>query len=219
MELMMLLNLCRPKETWLPTVMGDFIAKYMDVSGRFTKDGLRSYMDDIAGQISYLNREADPSQFAQPIFADVVVPISTFGDVGEGDDATVLELRKDLTDLKAEKADLIDNTIPYLEREVGRIGPAMDAQLAECTSAFAGRPKEIKACQTRVNKQYKDGLKLEERNLREARVRADKIDKEFEKLSKKITRTTAKMRKTGPGALTQQAQLEARCKIGLGPAE
>jgi len=217
MELMMLLNLCRPKETWLPTEMSDFIAKYMDASGRFTKEGLRAYMDAIAGQISYLNREADPSQFAQPIFADVVVPISTFSDVGEGDDATVLELRKDLADLKAEKADLIDNTIPYLEKEVGRIGPAMEAQMAECTSTFAGRAKEIKACQTRVSKQYKDGLKLEERNLREARVRVDKIDKEFEKLSKKVVRTTAKMRKTGAGALTQQAQLETRCKIGLGP--
>ena len=218
MELMMLLNLCRPKATWLPTEMSDFIAKYMDAAGRFTKEGLQSYMDAIAGQISYLNREADPSQFAQPIFADVVVPISTFSDVGEGDDEAVLGLRKDLADLKAEKADLVDNTIPYLEKEVGRIGPAMDAQLAECEKTFAGRKKEIKACTVRVTKQYKEGLKLEERNLREARVRVDKIDKEFEKLSKKITRTTAKMRKTGPGALTQQAQLETRCKIGLAPA-
>ena len=76
----------------------------------------------------------------------------------------------------------------------------------------------MKACQARVTKQYKDGLKLEERNLREARVRIDKIDKEFEKLSKKAVRITAKMRKTGPGALTQQAQLETRCKIGLNQA-
>jgi hypothetical protein len=94
----------------------------------------------------------------------------------------------------------------------------MDAQMAECEKTFAGRAKEIKACQTRVNKQYKDGLKLEERNLREARVRADKIDKEYEKLEKKVTRITAKMRKSGAGSLTQQGQLETRCKIGLSPA-
>ena len=215
MELMMLLNLCRPKATWLPTEMPAFIAKYMDAGGRFTKTGLKSYMDDIAGQISYLNREADPSQFAQPIFADVVVPISTFADVGEGDDAGLLEMRKDLVDLKAEKATLIEQTIPYLEAEVGRIGPALDAQMAECESTFAGRPKEIKACQARVTKRYKDGLKLEERNLREARVRADKIDKEYEKMEGKIRRATVKQRKTGPGALSQQAQLESRCKIGI----
>jgi hypothetical protein len=215
MELMMLLNLCRPKATWLPTEMPAFIAKYMDAGGRFTKAGLKNYMDDIAGQISYLNREADPSQFAQPIFADVVVPISTFADVGEGDDAGLLEMRKDLVDLKAEKATLIETTIPYLEAEVGRIGPAMDAQMAECESTFAGRPKEIKACQARVTKRYKDGLKLEERNLREARVRADKIDKEYEKMEGRIRRATVKQRKTGPGALSQQAQLESRCKIGI----
>lgn len=215
MELMMLLNLCRPKATWLPTEMPAFIAKYMDAAGRFTKTGLKAYMDDIAGQISYLNREADPSQFAQPIFADVVVPISTFADVGEGDDTGLLEMRKDLVDLKAEKATLIEQTIPYLEAEVGRIGPALDAQLAECDSTFAGRPKDIKACQARVTKRYKDGLKLEERNLREARVRADKIDKEYEKLEGRIRRATVKQRKTGPGALSQQAQLESRCKIGI----
>jgi superfamily II DNA or RNA helicase len=215
MELMMLLNLCRPKATWLPTEMPAFIAKYMDADGRFTKDGLRNYMDDIAGQISYLNREADPSQFAQPIFADVVVPISTFADVTEGDGDEVLELRKDLADLQVEKHELIENTIPYLEKEVGRIGPALDAQLAECEKSFAGRKKELKECTTRVTKRYREGLKLEERNLREARVRADKIDKEYAKLEKKIARTTVKMRKTGKSSLTQQAQLEVRCKVGL----
>jgi hypothetical protein len=215
MELMMLLNLCRPKASWLPTELADFIAKYMDSNGRFTKQGLQAYMDDIAGQISYLNREADPSQFAQPVFADVIVPISTFGDVLEGDDDEILGLRKELADLHAEKNDLISNTVPYLEKEIGRIGPAMEAQLAECAANFAGKPKEIKACQVRVTKRYNEGLKLEERNLKEARVRIEKIDKTFSQIEKKTVRVTVKRRKTGISSLTQQGQLEGRCKVGL----
>lgn len=215
MELMSLLNLCRPKKTWLPTELPAFIKKYMDTEGRFTQEGLLHYLDDIAGQISYLNREADPSQFAQPVFADVIVPMSTFNDVTEGDNDIILEMRQELAGLKDEKQTLINETIPYLEREVGRIGPAMDQHLAECERTFAGRKKEIKECQTRVTRRYKDGLKLEERNLRDARKRSEKIEGEYDKLSKKISRTTVKLRKTGKSALTQQAQLETRCKVGL----
>ena len=107
------------------------------------------------------------------------------------------------------------NTIPYLEKEIGRIGPAMEAQLAECAANFAGKPKEIKACQVRVTKRYNEGLKLEERNLKEARVRIEKIDKTFSQIEKKTVRVTVKRRKTGISSLTQQGQLEGRCKVGL----
>jgi hypothetical protein len=104
MELMSLLNLCRVKADWMPTEIVDFVGKYMDSSGKFTKDGLVNYMDSIAGQISYLNREADPSQFAQPIFAEIVVPISLIESVDES---------VDLGDLKKELAELSRGNLAF----------------------------------------------------------------------------------------------------------
>ena len=217
MELMALLNLCREKSRALPTELPEFVEKYMDGAGSFTVSGLKTYMNDIAGQISYLNREADPSQFAQPIFADVVVPISTLDSVAEGDGSDVLVLRKDIADLMEEQRVLRDETIPYLEHQIELIEPAEKAKEESCRTQFVGKPKDTKACLKRVATTYKAARKLEERNLREARKRAEKITPEIEKLGKKIKTRTAKAAKTGLGSMTQEAQLATRCKIGVPP--
>jgi len=213
MELMSLLNLCREKSRALPTELPEFIEKYMGADGGFTTTGLKTYMDDIAGQISYLNREADPSQFAQPIFAEVVVPISTIDSVSEGDGSGALELRKEAADLLEEQRLLRDETIPYLEHQIDLIEPAEIAKMADCKKQFIGKARDIKACEKRVATTYKSARKLEERNLREARKRAEKIGAEVDKVSKKIAKYTLKARSTGLGSMTQQAQLETRCKI------
>ena len=217
MELMALLNLCREKSRALPTELPEFVEKYMDGAGSFTAEGLKTYMNDIAGQISYLNREADPSQFAQPIFADVVVPISTIDSVGEGDGSNTLALRKDVADLMEEQRVLRDETIPYLEHQIDLIEPAEKAKEESCRTQFVGKPKDTKACLKRVATTYKAARKLEERNLREARKRAEKIGPEIEKIGKKIKTRTAKAVKTGMSSLTQEAQLQTRCKIGVPP--
>ena len=213
MELMSLLNLCREKSRALPTELPQFIEKYMGADGGFTTAGLKTYMDDVAGQISYLNREADPSQFAQPVFAEVVVPISTIDSVSEGDGSGALDLRKEAADLLEEQRLLRDETIPYLEHQIDLIEPAEIAKMADCKKQFVGKAKDTKACEKRVATTYKAARKLEERNLREARKRAEKISAEVDKVSKKIAKYTLKARATGLGSMTQQAQLETRCKI------
>lgn len=215
MELMSLLNLCRVKDDHLPTELTKFAEKYMDLTGNFTEDGLLEYMNAVAGQISYLNREADPSQFAQPILHEVVVPISTYDDVNPGDNVELVALQKDAAELEQEKINLEEDVIPHLQTQIELFGPALESKLQECNKLFVGKPKDLKGCLTRVNKTYKDGLKLEERNLREAIKRVDKIGKEFNKLKKKSVYVTKKLKKTGLASLTQQAQLETRCKIGI----
>jgi len=215
MELMSLLNLCRVKEAHLPTDLGKFAEKYMDATGNFTEAGLLEYMNAVAGQISYLNREADPSQFAQPILHEVVVPISTYDDVNPGDNEELVAIQRDAAELEAEKHRLEEELIPHLQTQIGLFGPALESKQQECNKLFVGKPKDLKSCLTRVNKTYKDGLKLEERSLREAIKRVDKIGKEINKLKKKSISVTKKVKKTGLASLTQQAQLETRCKIGV----
>jgi hypothetical protein len=212
MELMSLLNLCREKKNALPETIPEFINKYMDETGNFSKDGIQTYMNDIAGQISYLNREADPSQFAQPIFADIVLPISTYDMVGNNSEEHEI-LRKKAVELEAELAELNEKTIPYLESQIQTIQPAYDSHLRECVEKFTTN-KEIKSCQKRVDTEYKAALKLENRNLKTAKKRSEAIKKEQGKFEQKSRRISAKMRKSGPASFTQQAQLEMKCKLG-----
>jgi len=215
MELMSLLNLCREKKVALPDTIPEFVAKYMDSTGNFSKEGVRKYMDDVAGQISYLNREADPSQFAQPIFADVVVPISTYDMVDDSESEDLFDIHTGLTALDLEEKELNEKTIPYLEAQLASIKPAQDSHLRECVEKFS-KPKDIKDCQKRVTTEYKAAIKLEQKNLKEAKKRSLKIGKDRAKLEKKLKSKTKKLRQTGPASFTQQAQLEGKCKLGAG---
>lgn len=204
MEMLALLNLCRPAEEQFPTEVPEFIEKYMDENGMFTARGLKTYMDDIAGHISYLNREADPSQFAQPVFAEIEVPISTFE---EGDGGNLQEA---LAALDMEENELA-GTIPYIEQQIALINTSEEGKMKECSTIY-DRVKDVKTCQKRVSETYKDAWKLETKHLKEAKARLEKIGTEKNKLIKNNEKFTKRMRKT---SLSQQAQLEGRCKIGL----
>uniref|UniRef100_A0A6C0ERC0 Helicase ATP-binding domain-containing protein n=1 Tax=viral metagenome TaxID=1070528 RepID=A0A6C0ERC0_9ZZZZ len=75
MELIQLINLCKPAQEQMPEMFSDFSNIYLDEHGRFTPNGETRYLNDIAGYISYLNREKDARQFAQPIVRFVTAPI------------------------------------------------------------------------------------------------------------------------------------------------
>ena len=75
MELIQLINLCKPAQEQMPEMFSDFSNIYLDEHGRFTSNGETRYLNDIAGYISYLNREKDARQFAQPIVRFVTAPI------------------------------------------------------------------------------------------------------------------------------------------------
>jgi chromosome segregation ATPase len=204
MELMDLLNLCRVGSEQLPNTIPTFIEKYMDETASFTKDGLKAYMNDIAGQISYLNREADPSQFAQPVFADIVVPISTF------EENNTEELERNLALLNDEENEL-NKTIPYIEQQIALINTTEEGKMRECDTLYE-RVKDIKTCKKRVAVTYKNAWKQENKNLKDAKARFEKIGAERNKLVKSNEKFTKRMRKTSQ---SQQAQLEGRCKIGI----
>ena len=46
----------------------EFHLQYLAESGRFTRPGREAFLNAFAGNVSYLNRSADPRQFAQPIY-------------------------------------------------------------------------------------------------------------------------------------------------------
>jgi len=75
MELIQLINLCKPLSEQMPSTFDEFSNEYLDVQGNFTDKGRYKYLDDISGYVSYLNREKDARQFAQPIVTQINVPM------------------------------------------------------------------------------------------------------------------------------------------------
>ena len=74
-ELVKLVNLCKLPVQQIPTDYKSFSDEYLEDTGYFSKKGEELFLDNIAGHISYLNREKDARQFSQPIMTHVDVPI------------------------------------------------------------------------------------------------------------------------------------------------
>jgi hypothetical protein len=75
MELVKLINLLKPSQYQMPAEFDDFAKVFLDEHGRFTPEGEKKYLDSIAGHVSYLNREKDARQFAQPVIKYVKTPL------------------------------------------------------------------------------------------------------------------------------------------------
>jgi hypothetical protein len=198
MELIKLINLCREEQ--LPTVYKAFAERYLNEYGQFTKKGMRSYLDDIAGTISYLSREKDARQFSQPTIIPVNVPLqeSQFGSVQ-------LEKLKDQIDEATEK----NNTdIAYLKTKISDVKQERMRIKKELKARCTGIPKaqripclqeiehEIgyreKEFETRLNDYSQDINKLTTDNK--------EMKKELQ-LKKKLAKEDA----------SQQAILETKC--------
>jgi superfamily II DNA or RNA helicase len=75
MELIKMVNLFKTPDKQIPDSFDLFSEEYLDSSGFFTPSGLHKFRNETAGYISYLNREKDARQFAQPQIHHVKVPI------------------------------------------------------------------------------------------------------------------------------------------------
>jgi hypothetical protein len=130
MELIQLINLCKPIDKQLPNNFDDFSSRYLDEIGDFTTKGRESFLDDIAGHISYLNREKDARQFSQPIIEFIDVPIPNISQAEKFDKKIVRELMNpNINDLQqkisennekiqGELSDLDKNKFNFLKNEI-----------------------------------------------------------------------------------------------------
>jgi hypothetical protein len=121
MELIKLLNLCRLPTQQLPTDFNTFSDIYLNEDGEFTPAGKDKYLDDIAGYVSYLNREKDARQFAQPIIKPMLIPIA---DKKIKEEISMLDKREVHAIMNSEVADLkekIKQTNKKLEGDLGEL--------------------------------------------------------------------------------------------------
>lgn len=105
MELVKLLNLLKEPSDQLPAKYDDFTGKYLGQDGAFSKQGSRKFLDDIAGHISYLNRERDARQFSQPVVIPLNVEMSSAK--GMEDPLTITNgLKEQIAAIKAETEEI-----------------------------------------------------------------------------------------------------------------
>ena len=131
MELIQLINLCKPFDKQLPNNFDDFSNRYLNEIGDFTSKGREHFLDDIAGHISYLNREKDARQFSQPIIEYIDVPITNDISQAEKFDKKIVRelMNPNINDLQqkisenneriqGELSDLDKNKFKFLKNEI-----------------------------------------------------------------------------------------------------
>jgi len=120
MEIVKLINLCKPIDSQLPTHFDDFTQKYLNPDTiRFTPTGIKKYYDDITGVVSYLNREKDARQFAQPIIKHINTPLVEIQDVYNYDvrilrDQAAFDIRP-ITERISKIADIVNGELDDLD--------------------------------------------------------------------------------------------------------
>jgi hypothetical protein len=176
MELIKLLNLLRPAERQLPAEFNSFATEYLNEQGQFTETGRHKYLDNIAGYVSYLNRERDARQFAQPIVQQVPVPITDdIESVQRFDKKIVRDLmNSDVLDLKSK---IIEKN-KTLQGELSEADKNMFSFLKEESCGdLEGKP--LKVCEKVVKANIKE-------LVQEAKVEIKKIKEEVKEIRELI---------------------------------
>jgi hypothetical protein len=150
LEIVQLLNLCKHADDQIPTTFEAFASTYLKESGEFSERGREKYLDDIAGHVSYLNREKDARQFAQPIIHHIRAPIIDNLDHIQQYDRQIVR-DQSLESIQAMKGEM-DRAKARLQSDISKITPAKFVYLTE-------------QCDTKASK--KSCLKIVKRNVKE----------------------------------------------------
>jgi len=177
LEMVKLINLCKPSSQQLPTEFPTFSAAYLDDNGRFTAKGRSDFLDQIAGNVSYLNRTKDARQFAQPRIQHVMVPI-----VPNSDDVLSLDRRlvraiheKPISALK--KRFLDENA--KIDADMKDLHSSRFQELTRRCDKFSEDKQRSKMCKKLSKAAIKDLVK-------EARNRTKKITSDVKELRKEM---------------------------------
>jgi len=198
MELIKLLNLMRTSEEQLPTTYSDFQKQFLSDSGLFTKKGKFEFLNQIAGHISYLNRERDARQFAQPHIKYITAPISE--EDGEYGDKSIEELQSEI--------DKATQSIVQLKEEEKTQKQKLTSQKKELQALCTGLKKDEKAACVEKSKEAIDNLvKTFNTELLRIKEEAEKAKDTKNSNRKQIT----VLKKSMKDGINQMATLQSKC--------
>jgi len=202
MELVKLVNLCKESHEQMPEEFPVFSEQYLHDDGSFTKDGKTHYLDNIAGHISYLNREKDARQFAQPIIKQIHVPMMK-------DAKIVQEMDKKV--IRDESSKIIEQLHEQMEKEEKE----MDAEFQDLEASRFYALRDL--CNEYDGVVKKGCLKIANQNIKELVAEAkdytklvkDKIKQLKENMSGKkkfkqdILKKISNLKKTDPDKIKE----------------
>ena len=154
LELFALTNLFMTHESEkITTNKEEFKKQYMTSQNILSETGLKVLANKLSGYISYLNREKDPTQFAQPIMINVPILMSHVENEDLRDavylNSNLNSIEKDIEELiislrakiKEEKSDYKSKKLPFKNKEIPQaITDELDAIL-----------KNIKSFEDKIN--------------------------------------------------------------------
>ena len=176
MELFKLINLCKEvKAEHITTDIKEFKATYMGADNMLSEAGSKKLADKLSGYISYLNREQDPTQFAQPVMIEVPAIMSHLTD-NELRQAIFKENDKSKWEAEEEKTNL-KRDLEYIKE--------LKQRLKETQKNGKASLKEKKdRCKTIKNREEKAkcNKEAEEENEREVAAVINEIREEIEEM-------------------------------------
>jgi len=150
MELVQLMNLCKPLQEQMPATFDLFASQYLSEEGVFTKNGQHEFMDNIAGHISYLNREKDARQFSQPRIRKIMVPMLSNELMKYVDDFDKFILRSESENEVMKIQERLESVAKKIEDELSIISKNDFDSLYEHCAKFPEIPE--KKCETVIRK-------------------------------------------------------------------
>ena len=150
LELVQLINLCRPIEKQIPATFDQFAAQYLTDEGTMTPLGQKQFLDQIAGHISYLNREKDARQFSQPRVKRVLAPILSDSQMKDVDDFDKFVARSQAESEVLVIQENLEKTAKKIEDELRDISKENFQSFFELCGKYENIPG--KKCQTVIRK-------------------------------------------------------------------
>ena len=140
-ELFNLINLFMTSEAdKITTNKQEFINTYMNSDNILSEEGVKKLSNKLSGYISYLNREKDPTQFAQPIMINMPILMSHIGDKELRE---AVYLKKQIGKVSAETLDAIKKMREEIKKmkevyknEKEKINRIKKDETADCNSRF-----------------------------------------------------------------------------------
>ena len=156
MELIKLVNLCKPLDEKMHHDFENFKSTYLSDDGEFTDTGRKHFLDDIAGHVSYLNREKDARQFSQPVVQRINVPIVK--NIARVEAFDKYLAKEELSVKTSELHEDLTNQNKVLEKELKHVNRQQIARLIteKVDCSIAGKDMKKSTCNKIIKRNIKD---------------------------------------------------------------
>lgn len=205
-EMVKLINLLR--EEPLPDTYDAFAERFLNSDGTFTTKGKVDYMNEVAGYVSYLNRELDARQFAQPSIHRMLVPMSQ-RKLDVSSKADITRKYKELSEaLEHEVEDSKDE-----KRELTEEGMAISQAIKELPKCTGIKDKSEKAaCLEDVNER-KRSFTEHKKAIADQKKTLDAKIKRVESERKGLAKRKKQEVTIFENDFSQENMLASRCKV------